>query len=59
MRSPHKNISYLNNSYTYKKIWKNDKRFNKISANISECPGDSLPFPIKTKEELDSELDNY
>jgi hypothetical protein len=58
-RSPHKNISYLNNIYTYKHVWKNDKRFTKISADISECPGDSLPFPIYTTDELDEQLDNY
>lgn len=58
-RSPHKKISYLNNTYTYKNIWKNDKRFEKICANIDECPGESLPYPKVTKELLDNELNIY
>ena len=58
-RSPHKNISYLNNIYTYKNVWKNDKRFEKISADIYECQGDSLPYPPYKKNELDDQLDYY
>jgi hypothetical protein len=34
-----------------------DNDDNDISVNSSECEGDSLPYPHKTVEELDAELD--
>lgn len=55
--------SIHNVPFTYSKnvfnSWEKDSRVEYIEPYMGTLPGDSLPYPFKTKVELDMELDNY